>query len=353
MHMADTEIVDNRQAAGEAIAETVGGNAGDAEIAQALRATRRSRLPAPFDLDRSGERRAHAGQRLHQLGLAVAADAGDAVDFAGADMKSSHPLTVTWPSARAACKPLTVITARRAATRRGAAERRWCRPQAASVRCAVVERESSSATARPLRITVTRSVKAVTSPSLWVTSTTAAPPAASARTVVSSRTASSSVSTAVGSSRMRMRAPASSTLMISTRCRSAIDNSSTRLLGSISKPKLGGLLLDLPLDRAHTRREPAAPIGEQHVFGDGERPHQLEFLMHHADAAGRGVARAGEHDLFAVNEDPSGVRRVEAGRHVHQRRFAGAVLAQQRMDFAGSRLELRVVEGDEIRQTIS
>jgi hypothetical protein len=111
------------------------------------------------------------------------------------------------------------------------------------------------------------------------------------------------------------------------------------------KAELGGLGRDLSLDLAKTRRETPAPIGEQHVFGDGERLHQLEFLVHHSDAASHRIARAGEHDLFAVNEEPPGLRGVEAGGHVHQRRFAGAVLAQERVDLAGVGREIGVVEG--------
>ena len=39
------------------------------------------------------------------------------------------------------------------------------------------------------------------------------------------------------------------------------------------------------------RREAAARIGEQDVLERVERPHQLEVLMHHADAASLGVER--------------------------------------------------------------
>jgi hypothetical protein len=111
--------------------------------------------------------------------------------------------------------------------------------------------------------------------------------------------------------------------------------------------ELTGLLFDLPFDGAHPGCEAAAPIGEQHVFDHGERPHQLEFLVHHADTARGGIARPGQHDLFAVDENLSGFRRVEAGRHVHERRLAGPVLTQQRVDFAGFRLEFGVIQGDE------
>jgi hypothetical protein len=61
-------------------------NGGNAEIAQRF-GRRAGRVSRPVELDRSGERGPHAGQRLHQFRLAVAANAGDAVDLAGADMK--------------------------------------------------------------------------------------------------------------------------------------------------------------------------------------------------------------------------------------------------------------------------
>ena len=72
--------------------------------------------------------------------------------------------------------------------------------------------------------------------------------------------------------------------------------------------------------------------------------HQLQFLMNDADADGLRLARAWKLTGSAVD---SGSRRnpsVDAGEDLHQRRFAGAVLAHQRMDFAGQQLEMDIGE---------
>ncbi len=79
-----------------------------------------------------------------------------------------------------------------------------------------------------------------------------------------------------------------------------------------------------------------------------ERLHQLEVLVDHADLefaahrAGRGSAPR------AVDHDTAFIRRVEAGGDIHQRRLAGAVLAEQRMDLAAlDRRNRRAIERHE------
>ena len=47
-------------------------------------------------------------------------------------------------------------------------------------------------------------------------------------------------------------------------------------------------------------------------------------------------------DRLAVEEDGAAVRPDDAGEHLHQRRFAGAVLADHRMDRAGRDVEAHV-----------
>ena len=68
-------------------AETVGWNAGEAEFAQLFRRSA-GRISGIFQFDRAAEGRPHAGKRFDQFRLSVAADAGDAIDLAGADLKS-------------------------------------------------------------------------------------------------------------------------------------------------------------------------------------------------------------------------------------------------------------------------
>jgi len=69
------------------------------------------------------------------------------------------------------------------------------------------------------------------------------------------------------------------------------------------------------------------------VFRCGEHVHQLEVLVDHADAAGKGVLGGGNGGGLAVHQDLPFVREVDAGQHIHQCGLAAAVLPQQGEDF--------------------
>ena len=58
------------------------------------------------------------------------------------------------------------------------------------------------------------------------------------------------------------------------------------------------------------------------------------------------VLRRGERDLLAVEQDLARVRVVQPVEDVHQRRLAGAVLAEQRVHLALAELEVDVVVGE-------
>ena len=62
------------------------------------------------------------------------------------------------------------------------------------------------------------------------------------------------------------------------------------------------------------------------------------------------VLRRGEVDRLALHEDLALVRLVEPVEDVHQRRLAGAVLAEQRVDLALAHVEVDVVVGDDARE---
>ena len=64
------------------------------------------------------------------------------------------------------------------------------------------------------------------------------------------------------------------------------------------------------------------------VLGDGEVVHQLEVLVHHADAEIVGDVRVVDAHVLAANADAALVRLVEAEEDAHQRRLAGAVFAE-------------------------
>ena len=70
------------------------------------------------------------------------------------------------------------------------------------------------------------------------------------------------------------------------------------------------------------------------VLRGGEHVHELEMLVYHAYAEIERVLRGAYHDLFPVDEYLPLVGEVNAGEHIHQRRLAAAVLAEQREDLS-------------------
>ena len=71
---------------------------------------------------------------------------------------------------------------------------------------------------------------------------------------------------------------------------------------------------------------------EDDVVEHGEHVHQLEVLVHHADAERGGVVRVLDgHDL-AIFLDDALLRLVKAEQNRHQGRFARAVFTEQGMD---------------------
>ena len=81
MDLADGEIVGDRQGCCEAVGVSVGGNRTDAEVSISAGA-RNHELAALLYFDGAGERLPNAHESFSELGLAVAADPGDAVNLA-------------------------------------------------------------------------------------------------------------------------------------------------------------------------------------------------------------------------------------------------------------------------------
>ena len=86
---------------------------------------------------------------------------------------------------------------------------------------------------------------------------------------------------------------------------------------------------------------------QRDVLGDGQRLEQRKVLEHHADAEPARLRRVGDRHRLAFPEDAALVRRKRAVEHLHQRRLAGAVLAEQRVDLAVADIEADVVAGRE------
>ena len=96
----------------------------------------------------------------------------------------------------------------------------------------------------------------------------------------------------------------------------------------------------------------AAVVAEDHVLGDGERRHQPEMLVHHADPRVERLARRVELDRLAVEQDLALVGPVEPGEDVRQRALARAVLAEEGVHLALSRLEVHPVVRDDGREPL-
>ena len=88
--------------------------------------------------------------------------------------------------------------------------------------------------------------------------------------------------------------------------------------------------------RSMSSRTPDARrlLGEHDVLGDGHHRDEHEVLVHHPDARLDRVVRRAEPHRLALDRDLALVRVVEPVEDVHQRRLAGAVLAEERVHLA-------------------
>ena len=105
-------------------------------------------------------------------------------------------------------------------------------------------------------------------------------------------------------------------------------------------------LLRAPVQRAVVEEDARAALlaADEDVLRDREVGHQVELLVDDADALLLGVPRPVEHELVPVHAEHAGVGRVDAGEQLHERRLAGAVLADEREHLAEAQLEVHVVE---------
>ncbi len=89
-----------------------------------------------------------------------------------------------------------------------------------------------------------------------------------------------------------------------------------------------------PLRRLHAQDD---------VLGDRVVLHQLEVLVHHADAQCRGDVGVLDEHLLPVEEDLTAVGAVRPEENRHQRRFSRTVFTKQGMNLPWSHLEGHVV----------
>jgi hypothetical protein len=99
----------------------------------------------------------------------------------------------------------------------------------------------------------------------------------------------------------------------------------------------------------------AFPCGfraEDDVLGHGHHRDEHEVLVHHADARVDRILRGREGDGLAVQPELALVGLVQPVQDVHQRRLAGAVLTEQRVNLAARQLEVDMVVGDDARERL-
>ncbi len=91
----------------------------------------------------------------------------------------------------------------------------------------------------------------------------------------------------------------------------------------------------------------AGVVAEQHVLPHGEGVDEAQVLVDHADSQIGGGLWIVDHRLAAGEGDRAVVGLDEPDQDLHQRRLAGAVLAEDPVDPAGVQLQVDVVAGDD------
>src|SRR5205807_1745417 len=99
-----------------------------------------------------------------------------------------------------------------------------------------------------------------------------------------------------------------------------------------------------PIDHREAEPPPEGQVTEHHVLRHRERGDQAQLLRDQCEPGAERLARVAESASDTIHEDASGVGLVDAGEDLDQRGFAGAVLADDRVDFARCELERDLVE---------
>ena len=87
---------------------------------------------------------------------------------------------------------------------------------------------------------------------------------------------------------------------------------------------------------------------QEEIARHAHQRHQRQILVDRGDAACRACPAASRSAIgLAVDQNFALVGHVHAGQNLDQRRFAGAIVAKQAMDFAGPDVEGHVLERDD------
>ena len=84
---------------------------------------------------------------------------------------------------------------------------------------------------------------------------------------------------------------------------------------------------------------------QRDVLGCRKNVDQLEVLVDHTDPVFKRILRGCDDDLLPVIVDLPGIRKINTGKHIHQRRLAAAVFSQDRQDLTAVDVQSRVFIG--------
>ena len=105
----------------------------------------------------------------------------------------------------------------------------------------------------------------------------------------------------------------------------------------------------LPIDQTQSG---ARLLAHEEILGDGQIRDEREFLEDRHDANGDRVGWAAEGDRLAVVGDRARVRGMNPAQDLHHRALAGAVLAEEGVNFSRLTGELRAVQRDDAAETL-
>ena len=80
-------------------------------------------------------------------------------------------------------------------------------------------------------------------------------------------------------------------------------------------------------------------MAQEDVLGHGQTGHQIELLVNHDEPGALSFHRALGRDGMPRKADGPGVRLILPTQHLHEGRFAGAVLTQQHVDLTGGHFQ--------------
>ena len=160
------------------------------------------------------------------------------------------------------------------------------------------------------------------------------------------RAVSRSFSAEFGSSRMSRRGRSTSTRLISTSWRSSDRGRPRGRRGPPSSPSRASTRTrSLEHRRPIDEPEPGRLVIGEEVGEDRALGKEAQLLVDDADAGSARVLRRAEGDRLPVESDVAAVGSHRPSQDLHERRLAGAVLADDRVDGACLDVEVHVDEG--------